>query len=71
VFDSGAYTARKADYPPLKASELERLYERAARWCEGKLKAAWFVNLDKMPKRDASPEEVAAAIRQSDGCDPK
>jgi hypothetical protein len=66
MFDSGAYTARNADHPSLKASELARLYERAARWCEGKLKAAWFVNLDEMPKRDASPEEIDEATRQSD-----
>jgi hypothetical protein len=69
MFDSGAFTAWQAGDPPLKASELAKIYERAARWCEGKVKAAWFITLDVMPgtpNHDASPEEIAEAIRQSD-----
>ena len=69
MFDSGAFTAWQAGHPPLKASKLARRYERAARWCEGKLKAAWFISLDVLPgtrNRDATQEEVASAIRQSD-----
>jgi hypothetical protein len=64
--DSGAFTAWNAGEPPLKALGLARLCERMARWCEGKFKATWFINLDVMPGRDASPEEIAEAIRQSD-----
>jgi hypothetical protein len=69
MFDSGAFSAWQAGEPPLKASELAKIYEQAARWCEGKFKATWFITLDVMPgapNRSPTPEEVAFAVKQTD-----
>jgi hypothetical protein len=69
MFDSGAFTAWNAGEPPLKASKLARLYERAARRCDGKFKNVWFISLDVMPgapNRNPTPQEVADAVKKSD-----
>src|SRR5215472_10954584 len=69
MFDSGAFTAWYNGEPAMKAEELLATYVKAARWCEGRFKNAWFITLDVIPgapHRAATHEEVTEAVRQSD-----
>lgn len=69
MFNSGAYSAWNAGDPPAKASDLGRMYENAARWCDGRFREVWFITLDVLPgvpNRIPTQEAVAAAVRQSD-----
>ena len=69
LFDSGAFTAWNAGEPAQEASELARIYEYAARWCDQRFRETWFITLDVLPgvpNRSPTQEEVAAAVRQSD-----
>jgi hypothetical protein len=69
LFDSGAFTFWNAGEPPQRASDLARICERAARWCDPRFREVWFITLDVMPGapgRDPTSEEVSSAIKQSD-----
>jgi hypothetical protein len=69
MFDSGAFSAWQAGEPALKANELAKIYERAARWCDQRFRECWFISLDVLPgapNRSPTQEEATAAVKQSD-----
>ena len=69
MFDSGAFTAWKVREPAQTASQLAKVHERVARWCDSRFRECLFISLDVLPgapNRDPTPEEVASAIKQSD-----
>ena len=55
--------------PAQTASQLAKVHERVARWCDSRFRECLFISLDVLPgapNRDPTPEEVASAIKQSD-----
>jgi hypothetical protein len=61
LFDSGAFTFWNAGEPPQRASDLARICERAARWCDPRFREVWFITLDVMAGRAGPRSDIGGS----------